>query len=581
MYSTSRPARGTMHAALLLLALVAALALAAPTAGAAGARSGSTRIFDGEQVDTSTYATRWPWVVSLQYYSPFEGAFPEEAASLGPIQRHACGGSLVAPTIVVTAAHCVVSRAGVDEPDHWKALVGRRNLRGTGGQMLDVRQVWVHPSYDNDNRGGYDVAVMRLAAPATGITPVRLVQPGDAARWGGGAGMPIGADGPWIAGWGARLSFDGETFSLPGVLHQGAVPIHSDEACLDGGPGAGVGWGSRFFMPRAMLCAGELNTSQLGPNTSNGTSPCNGDSGGPLVVGDGLGGYLLAGIVSFGVSGCASRDVSAVFTRVDAIRPWVEGAKVVPPRQVVDWKAIIAAELSGDWDSQVPGLAGLRGDPVVGNQLTCASGRWTGPDVRFSYRWFTTPAMGDGDDGVGDFLDEIFSRRNRALASASQRRFSPEELVSLYGGRIVADARGSRYVPRSADVGRTLHCIVTARNAGWVVSVVAEGAGTVEDSGHVGNAAMARLRITSKRCLGRSGSCTIRVAVTGTGARGVVRVGGWAVLGRVALPLSAQADGSGTWIVRGTFPHGQVRLQLSGWDDVGRRSPRAGGIVSA
>src|SRR4051794_6333360 len=73
---------------------------------------------------------KWPWQVSLSYRSlPRHDAYGS----------HVCGGTLVAPTIVVTAAHCVTFGSDTFRPaSEFRVFTGRTKLRSHTGQRIDV-----------------------------------------------------------------------------------------------------------------------------------------------------------------------------------------------------------------------------------------------------------------------------------------------------------------------------------------------------------------------------------------------------------------------------------------------------------
>ena len=57
--------------------------------------------------------------------------------------RHFCGGSLIAPNIVLSAAHCMQSEIEV------KAVIGRHDLRDTtDGEEIIVKEQIPHPEYN-------------------------------------------------------------------------------------------------------------------------------------------------------------------------------------------------------------------------------------------------------------------------------------------------------------------------------------------------------------------------------------------------------------------------------------------------
>ncbi|XP_055486434.1 uncharacterized protein LOC129693672 [Leucoraja erinacea] len=92
---------------------------------------------------------------------------------------------------------------------------------------------------------------------------------------------------------------------LSNILQEAEVSVIDDQTCRNA-------YGS-IITPR-MLCAGVL---------TGGVDSCQGDSGGPLACSDSRGTWFLAGIVSFGDI-CARPDFPGVYTRVTAVRDWVE-----------------------------------------------------------------------------------------------------------------------------------------------------------------------------------------------------------------------------------------------------------------
>lgn len=69
---------------------------------------------------------------------------------------HNCGGSIVTPTCVVTAAHCVVNYTA----NQLSILSGTSQLKGGGGQRYYVRSFTAHPNYQELKSS--DIAVMRI-----------------------------------------------------------------------------------------------------------------------------------------------------------------------------------------------------------------------------------------------------------------------------------------------------------------------------------------------------------------------------------------------------------------------------------
>ncbi|GGS39357.1 MULTISPECIES: S1 family peptidase [Actinokineospora] len=192
-----------------------------------------------------------------------------------PDGRQYCGGTLVAPDKVVTAAHCVTPFAVTDI----KVVGGREDKEATAGEVRPVTEAWVHPEYRSVTEG-YDVAVLTLADPL----PYRLLPIA------GADSDPLYAAGEMatILGWG-RTSAGGESSQF---LLKAEVPLYADDDCAAA---------YADFAPEPMVCAGL---------PEGGVDTCQGDSGGPLVVDD-----TLVGISSWG-EGCAEPGNPGVYTRV-------------------------------------------------------------------------------------------------------------------------------------------------------------------------------------------------------------------------------------------------------------------------
>lgn len=239
----------------------------------AAAPAGPPRVVvGGSPADTATY----PWVVALssrgEYGSARSGQF--------------CGGTLIAPTKVLTAAHCMYDENGnrADRPD-LTVIQGRTDLRTTGGHEVAVSSTYVNPNFDTSSIAR-DWAVLTLESPLdTGTAP--LVDQG--------AKVYAANTTSTVLGWGDTT---GRGDYSP-ILRQVSVPIVSDSTCHTAYPGGRRG----TYDAASMVCAGE---------TRGGKDACSADSGGPLLIAG-----EVAGIVSWG-DGCALPRKPGVYTRVAA-----------------------------------------------------------------------------------------------------------------------------------------------------------------------------------------------------------------------------------------------------------------------
>lgn len=193
-----------------------------------------------------------------------------------------CGGTIVAPTKVLTAAHCTEGTPASDI----KVVAGRTSLSAGGGTTANVTDVWIHPDWDSQALKN-DASVLTLDTSLT-ETPLALASSSDTDLYTAGANSTV-------LGWGVT-----ESGSTSDTLRKVDIPVTADDTCAESY--------SDEFDATSMVCAGLAE---------GGKDSCQGDSGGPLVGVAADGTRKLIGIVSWG-QGCAEPNFYGVYGRVSA-----------------------------------------------------------------------------------------------------------------------------------------------------------------------------------------------------------------------------------------------------------------------
>ncbi|NXK56715.1 CTRC protein, partial [Chauna torquata] len=257
------------------------------------------RVVGGEDA----VAHSWPWQISLQY-------------SRNGGWSHTCGGTLISPSWVLTAAHCISSSLT------YRVVLGKHDLteENDGAVALDVEEIIVHEKW-NSFFIINDIALIKLARPvqenaniqAACLPPSGLqLDNGYPCQITGWGRLSSKQGGPGGVGWGrawARVRGEAVVAAngpLADVLQQALLPVVDYSTCSQRD-----WWGG--LVRTTMVCAGGDGV----------VSGCNGDSGGPLnCQRNGL--WEVHGIVSFGSSsGCNTAKKPTVFTRVSAYVDWI------------------------------------------------------------------------------------------------------------------------------------------------------------------------------------------------------------------------------------------------------------------
>ena len=260
-----------------------------------------------------SYAQTWldfPWQVSI-------GAVVRDVPAAQFVYRSQCGGSIIAPNVVLTAAHCVIVDGKVLPNDSMIVYSGNPRLPApgnaapiNGGHYSFISNILVHPEYRaNTPPAGVNINDVALIFISSGTGSGNTALPGPNNRIvpldNGSAIANISVK---LAGWGQTMSASSDTHSSQ-LKYASLVVLPSCSVSSHGGH----------------FCVGRTNPPQ--------GSSCQGDSGGPLTRDYRSANSTSAtpatavqvGLVSSGPRDCTE---PAVYTRVSHYNDWIKAAIV-------------------------------------------------------------------------------------------------------------------------------------------------------------------------------------------------------------------------------------------------------------
>ncbi|XP_015122686.1 uncharacterized protein LOC107045071 [Diachasma alloeum] len=262
-----------------------------PKSGQCGVRNGqgvNGRIKTPVYIDGDSEFGEYPWQVAILKKDPSESVY-------------VCGGTLISPRHILTAAHCVKTHSSHDLRARLGEWDVNHDVEFYPYIERDIVNVFVHPEFYAGTLYN-DIAILKLDHDVDfernpHISPACLPDKFDEF-----AGTRC-----WTTGWG-KDAF-GDFGKYQNILKEVDVPVISNQVCENQMRRTRLG--PTFNLHPGFVCAGG----------EDGKDACKGDGGGPMVC-ERHGVWQLAGVVSWGI-GCGQPGVPGVYARVSHYLDWI------------------------------------------------------------------------------------------------------------------------------------------------------------------------------------------------------------------------------------------------------------------
>jgi secreted trypsin-like serine protease len=281
--------------------------------------------------DVLSASTQYPWVASIWFAGPNDDFY-----------EPMCTGSLIAPDVVLTAAHCLFNSGT------YYVQMGSDTIDGQNeATFYEVDAVWKNPRYSKRTLIN-DVGLLKLSQPQTNVAPMPIATRSDLAAVKRAKSFEI-------LGWG--INQDGED----------AIYLRYTRVTEQSRAARSL-YPARYFNQKTMIAAGRYIKRERVY-----TGACNGDSGGPLITTI-KGVKKVVGITSWGKKGCNTK-APTVFSNVAYYdRDIAKGMATLQLSALVDNRAM-------------PSILSEPSISAGNGSLTCNPGAWSTNTTKVDISW--------------------------------------------------------------------------------------------------------------------------------------------------------------------------------------------------